>query len=109
MASFQDLQTIANDAAFRGRCMYALTVAAVANINSAGPTTPLVAYCTQVLQGAVTGYQVALTVLTNVTIAAEATTASLPGCTSVSDSDIQFAVNSLFNALAGIPTNAVVI
>lgn len=104
MADFQDLVTIANDYYFQGRCLYALTVAAVAIINGQSPSSQQVAYCNEVLQGNINGLQVARTVLTNSTIAAEATAASLPGCTTIPDGDIQFAVNSIFSALAGIPT-----
>jgi hypothetical protein len=102
MAGFQDLQTIANDTAFRGRCLYALTVEAIAIMSNSESTVPLVEYAIEVLGGSVNTYQVALTALTNSTIASEATTASLPGCTAVPDSDIQYAVNTYFGYMAGV-------
>jgi hypothetical protein len=104
MADFQDLQTIANDAAFRGRCYYALTVEAVTTLQNSASNAQEVAYANAVLAGNVSQYEVALTILTNATIAAEATVASLPGCTAVPDSDIQFAADSLFSVLAGVQT-----
>lgn len=106
-ANLQDCNTIANDAAFRGRCREAVTIAA-ANVMAESNTTTShaqrILFAASILQGGGSDYQNALTVLSNSTIAAEATTASLPGCTAIPDSDIQFAVNSLFNAMAGIGT-----
>jgi hypothetical protein len=105
MADSIDLQTIANDAAFRGRCMYYLTQQAMALMTGASAPAPqIVTYANLVTSGAINAYLIALVVLTNPTIAAEATVSSLPGCTAVLDGDIQFAVVSYFNALAGIPT-----
>jgi hypothetical protein len=105
MADLQDLNTIANDAAFRGRCREALTLAAnnvmAEDINTSGHALRL-AYAQIVLAGNQNDYSVALAVLANPTISVEATIQSLPGATSsIPDSDIQFTINSLFNALAG--------
>ena len=61
-------------------------------------------FALQVLNGSVDPQRVALIVLTNSTIAGEATTGSLPGETAVPDSDIQFAINSLYNVMAGLPS-----
>ena len=109
MASFQDLNTIATDAVFRGRCLYALEVAAVNVMAESGSTAghvQRVAYATNVLAGNVNTYVLALAVLSNSTIASEATIASLPGASSsVPDSDLQFSVNSIFSSLAGVPSN----
>lgn len=106
-ASFSDLITIANDSGFRGRCFYALEVAAI-NIMSEDSGTAShaqrVAYAITVLNGSASIFQVSVAILTNSAIAGEADVTTLPGCTSVPDGDIQFAVNSLFNALAGVVT-----
>ena len=104
MASFDDLNTIANNAGFQGRCLYALEVAAV-NVMAEVNTTPVhgarVIFARQVLGGSVTGLRTALAVLTNSTIAGEAVLQTTPDY-SIPDGDIQFAINSLYNALAGI-------
>lgn len=97
--SFQDLNELAQDPIFRGRCLYALQVAAVAVMAESSGTPShdkRVAFATSVLNGSCISYQIALAVLTNPTIAAEAPT--------IPDSDIQFAVESLFDALAGVST-----
>lgn len=92
---------IRNDQAFAGRVEYALMVAAV-NIMAEVNTTPnhasRVTYAKTVLNGTAPIRSAVISVLTNSTIAAVADSSS------VVDSDIQFAINSLFNALAGVST-----
>lgn len=105
MADYQDLQTIANDAAFRGRCIYALVVQATYEMANTNPLSPqLQAFCTQAIDGQVQPYQVALVVLSAGAVAAAATVASLPGCTDVSDAQILSAIATYFNAMAGVAT-----
>lgn len=104
MANYLDLQKIANDKDFQGRCLYALEVQAIFTMNNVHNLSPqIVSFCTQVTSGIVSGYQIALAVLAASAVAAEATVASLPGCTSVPDPDILSAIAIAFNALAGIP------
>lgn len=109
MADLQDLGTIANDSAFQARCMAALVAASV-NVLAEGDQIQFhparSAYASEVLdhQNQISPFAVAEAVLSNATIGAEATVESLPGCTAVPDADITFAVNSLFNDLAGITT-----
>lgn len=106
MTSYLDLQTIANDAAFRGRCMYALVVTATFNMNNTQNISPqLVVFCNAAINGQINAYQLALVVLSSANVAAEATTASLPGCTAVPDADIIAAVETYLNAMAGIAAN----
>jgi hypothetical protein len=106
MADYLDLQTIANDAAFRGRCMYALIVTATFNMNNTENISPqLVAFCNLALSGQVSTYQLALIVLSSANVAAEATVASLPGCTAIPDTDIIGSVDTYLNAMAGIPAD----
>lgn len=104
MASFDDLETIANNAGFQGRVNHALQVAAE-NIMTEDPTTARhedrVAFARKVINGEVSMAEVAQQVLTNATIAAEAVAATTPDF-AIPDGDIQFAINSLFNVLAGI-------
>lgn len=103
MANYLDLQTIAGDAAFQGRCRYALVLTATFNMNNTNPlSVQLQAFCSQAIAGQVSGYQLALVVLGASNVATEATTASLPGCTAISDNDIVGAVDTYFNAMAGI-------
>jgi hypothetical protein len=61
-----------------------------------------IAYSTSVLNGQISAYQVALTVLANPTVATNATIASLPGCTAVTDAQILTAIQVAYNAMAGI-------
>lgn len=103
MATFSDIATIAyDDATFRRRVSYALTVAAISAYNEAGTTpghTLRAAFATKVLASQFDLHGAVLGVLTNSTIAAEANSATVGN--GVPDSDIQFAINSIFNALAG--------
>lgn len=105
-AVFHDFTTISADAGFQGRCRYALITAAV-NVMAELPATTQhrlrVNYAIQVLQGSINILEVALAVLTNASIIAEANVATTPDF-AIPDSDIQFQVNSLFNALAGVST-----
>lgn len=107
MASFSDLNTIAKDSNFRGRSLYALQVAAV-NVMAEDPETSgheaRVAFARSVLSGSVDSYQIALGVLTNPSIAGEADVSLIATTAGVPDGDMQFAVNSLFNAFSGVAT-----
>lgn len=103
-ASFDDISTISANTAFQSRCQYALIVAAIdvmSEANTTGGHAQRLEYAKQVLQAQVSLVVVAMAVLTNATIGAEAVAATTPGY-AIPDSDIQFAVNSIFNALSGI-------
>lgn len=102
MAGFSDIGYTAHNEDFRRRVTYALTVAAIAAYSESTGVTghaARAAFATKVLSsqfdlnGAVFG------VLTNSTIAGESNSATTGN--GVPDSDIQFAVNSIYNALAG--------
>lgn len=102
MASFSDISRTAHDEDFRRRVAYALTVAALAAYNEAGTVqnhTLRAAYATKVLASNFDLPGAVLGVLTNATIATEANSATTGN--GIPDSDIQFAVNSIYNALAG--------
>lgn len=100
-----DFKAIGNEIAgndiYKRRVEYALFSAAV-NVMSEVNTTPShaarVTYGAKVLAGQADVRAAVIASLTNSTLAAANTADSIP------DSDIQFAVNSLFNALAGIGT-----
>ena len=102
MADYDDLITIAGNNGFQNRIKYALTQAAVSVYNEASSSTghtARLAYAVGVIGGSYNLASATLAVLTNSTIAAEATLSSAPDF-AIPDTDIQFAVNSLWNALA---------
>lgn len=103
-ATFSDLGAIARDVNFTSRVNYAMTVAAVNVYAEAGSTNghpARSAFAVRVLNGQFNIAFVCLAVLTNATIAGEAVLATTPGF-AIPDGDIQFSVNSLWNALAGV-------
>ncbi len=102
MANYDDLIKIAGNSGFQERVKYALMSAAVSVYNELSSTTghtPRVAYANSIIAGNYNLGPASLGVLTNTSIAAEATIGSAPDF-SIPDSDIQFAVNSLWNAFA---------
>lgn len=103
MANFTGCAQISWQADFQQRVGYALNVAAINAYNEVGTVTGHAAraiFATKVLNGQYNLEAMALAVLTNSTIATEGNSAVQPG-NSIPDSDIQFAVNSIFSALAG--------
>jgi hypothetical protein len=107
MANLTDQGAIAQDGQFQERCVQALKdyAATIMTGSTSGANyAQLSAYAQQVLGGQVNAVVVAEAVLTNSTIAGEATTASLPGCTAVPDSDIEYAITQIFASLAGVAT-----
>lgn len=107
MANFSQLGQIANQMDFQARVAYAMNVAAAAVYSeSTGITghTARAAYANKVANGTYSLPAAALVVLSNSTIAAEAVVTVSQGSASgnsIPDADIQFAVNSLWNLLAG--------
>jgi len=103
MATFDGLAAIATDKGFLLRVEYACYVAAQ-NIYSEVPTTQghaaRVVLAKQVFTGSFPLSSFAWSVLTNATISAEANPATTPDF-AIPDGDIQFAVNSVWNAIAG--------
>lgn len=102
MATFSDISRTAHDEDFRRRVAYALTVAAIAAYNeSTGATGHALraAFAIKVLASQFDLNGAVLGVLTNATIANESNSATTGN--GVPDSDIQFAVNSIYNTLAG--------
>ena len=110
MADLLDQGTIAADAGFQERCMAALVAYCINTVVSEGSGvanhTARDAFALEVIghQDQISALEVARAVLTNPTIAAEATVASLPGCTAVPDTDIEYAITTVFNDLAGVVT-----
>lgn len=88
---------------FQQRINFALTSAAIAVTSEAADTAGhamRTAYAAKVLAGQANLPQVALAVLTNVTIAGELQLAAEDFA--IPDSDILFAINTLFSGLAGV-------
>lgn len=103
MATFDQLVTISADQGFRGRIFLAMTTAAVAVYNEASNTpghAARAAYAVRILNSNSMPYSIILAVLGNPTISAEANPTQSPDF-SIPDADIQFQVNSMWNALAG--------
>lgn len=106
MATFAQLGIIATEQEFMQRVQYAMSVAAV-NVYAESPTTQghaaRAALAVRVLNGNFALVSACYGVLTNSTIAAEATIPSSgpPAGNTIPDTDIQFAVNSIWNSLAG--------
>lgn len=103
MASFDALATIAINQGFQNRVQYAMSVAAIAVYNEGTGVTghaARAAYAVKVLSANFNLQAATWGVLTNATIAAEANPATTPDF-AIADTDIQFQVNSMWNALAG--------
>lgn len=102
MASFIVLSQVAATSEFQQRVAYAMGVAAAnvyAEANTVAGHAARAAYATKVASGNYSLPAAANLVLSNSTIAAEATNTASGN--SIPDADIQFAVNSLWNVLAG--------
>lgn len=102
MANFSDISRTAHNEDFRRRVAYALTVAALAAYNEVNTATGhalRAAFAVKVLASQFDLHGAVLGVLTNLAIAAEADSAITGN--GIPDDHIQFAVNSIYNALAG--------
>ncbi len=102
-ATFDQLVTISKDAGFQGRCQYAATVAAI-NVYNEVPSTQnhliRAALATRILSGTYNFNGFVWGVLTNSTVASEADPSATPDF-AIPDGDIQFQINSIWNAVAG--------
>lgn len=102
MANYSDIGTVATAEDFRRRVAYALTKAAVDVYAEVGTTQGHAAralYATKVLNNQFDLHGAVLGVLANPTIAAGASSSTSDN--SVSDGNMQFAINSIFSVLAG--------
>lgn len=103
MASYSGLGQIASQSDFLLRIRYAAYHAAI-DVFAEDPGTPShaerVVYAAKVTSGSFDVSSVAYSVLTNPTIAAGASDVTVGN--GITDGDLQFAVNSVFNALAGV-------
>lgn len=103
MASYSDLEQIARQTDFQNRICYALYSAAVAvyaeDAGTVGHAARIV-FAKKVLTGQYDILSAANAVLTNPTIAAGANPDGKNG-NNISDGDMQFSMNSIYNGLAG--------
>lgn len=106
MATFAQLGLIVQEPEFQQRVRYAMSVAAT-NVYAEGSGVTghaaRAAFAVRVLSGNFDIQSACYGVLTNSTIATEATipASGPPAGNSIPDADIQFAVNSIWNVLAG--------
>jgi hypothetical protein len=105
MASFYTMGKIADHQAFQARVCYCITKAAVA-VMAEDAQTPnhaeRVAYAKAVLSGAASVAEYSRAVVTNSTLTANGV--DDPALFGISDGDLEFTVNSMFNAMAGVAT-----
>lgn len=100
----RDIIAIAKQDYFKDRVRFYATKAAIAVMSEAGNVVghaERVIYAKAILAGSVDIQQLAYGVVTNSTIAASAD-AGTPPDFEIVDGDIEFVVNSLFNAYAGV-------
>jgi hypothetical protein len=106
MATYDTMATIAQQTAFLRRVGYCLNKAAIAvmaeDAGTAGHAERVV-YAKEVLDGTANVANAANAVVTNATLTTNGDLAS-PPLFGISDSDLEFTVNSMFNAFAGVAT-----
>lgn len=103
MASYKDAATVAQDATFQNRCLYAAQVTALAVMVESGSVLnhqARVDYSRKILDGAVPASRLSWAAVTNAALnAAINMTATDFG---VTDAQVQSAVNAVLPSLAGI-------
>lgn len=95
----QQAMDVAANATFQSRVKFFLQKAALdvmAEVNTTPNHTARVVFANKVLAGQTSIFEATVAVLTNTTVEGELFTAP--------DNDVQFAVNSVYNALAGVAT-----
>lgn len=105
MATYSEMASIAGSSQFQNRVEYCLKKAAVAVMaEDAGTTnhTDRVTYAVKVLDGSASVGEAAKAVVTNATLTASGDSSATN--MGISDSDLEFTVNSMFNAFAGVST-----
>jgi hypothetical protein len=104
--AYSDANQIANDPDFKGRIAYAFIVQALSiMLNAPSPSVQQVAFCNQVINGGLNLQQGALAVLYTNLVASEATLSIGGPSYGIPDADLQTGVETVFNAMGGIPTN----
>lgn len=103
MATYKQLMVLADDQNFQNRVKIAMQSAAIDVMAESTATTAHITrktYAGKILDGTASVYQFTVGVLVNGTISGEVTAGSSDSA--VPDSDVQFVVNSEFNAFAGV-------
>ena len=106
MGTYDEMATIAANNSFLRRVEYCMKKAAIdvmAESSGTASHTERVAYANNILGGSASVPAYALSVVTNSTITASADISNNPDF-GISDSDLDFTVNSMYNAMAGIST-----
>lgn len=107
MASFDEMLTIASQTAFLRRVEYALKKAAIAVMAEEASTanhSERVTYAKKILEGSASVSEYAKSVVTNSTITTNGDLSESP-LFGINDSDLEYTVNSMFNAMAGVATS----
>lgn len=105
MASFAEMASIAGSDLFQSRVEYCLKKAAVAVMAEDAATAnhaDRVTYAKKVIGGEASVREAAKAVVTNATLTAAGDSDAAD--MGVSDGDLEFTVNSMFNAFAGVAT-----
>lgn len=106
MASFDEMATIAAHSTFLRRVQYAMKKAAVAVMSEVATTpnhTERVVYAKTILDGTASVPEFANAVVTNSTLTTNGDLGNTP-THNISDADLEFTVNSMFDAMAGVAT-----
>ena len=106
MASYDTMATIATQVAFLRRVEYCLKKSAVAVMAEDAQTAnhaERVVYAKEVLDGTASVPEASSAVVTNSTLTTNGDLSAGP-LFGISDSDLEFTVNSMYNALAGVST-----
>lgn len=105
MADYAEMASIAGSSAFQKRVEYCLQKAAIAIMAEDAATVnhaERVVYAKEVLAGTASVAQAAKAVVTNATLTASGDSGAAN--MGVSDGDLEFTVNSMVNAFAGVAT-----
>jgi len=106
MGTYNEMMGIANKNNTKDRVAYCLKKAAVAVMAEDAGTAnhaERVVYAKQVLSGEASVVEATKAVVTNATLTSDGDITDAPDY-GISDSDLEFTVNSMFNALAGVST-----
>ena len=105
MASFHTMAKIAEHEAFLKRvqyCMHKAAVAVMAEDAQTASHAERVAYAKKVLDGTAAVQQYSRSVVTNASLTADGV--DDPALFGIADDALEFTVNSMFNAMAGVAT-----
>ena len=108
MASYDDINTVAKDAGFQGRCLYALYIAANTALSEVSTTANhqvRVDFARKVIAGTYDGAALPLAraLLTISSLNSTLVAATTPDF-GITDTQVQNAMTAAYNALAGVST-----